>query len=98
MQNRRIIDAFMAATGTEMRPTIETDTVAALYTYAATGQWSCILAHPWPQVFGIPAGTRTLPLVPQTHFPAVGLVWLERTPESITTGALLAAIDGLEFP
>lgn len=96
MQNRRILDHLMAAAGAALRPTIETDTVAALYTYAATRRWSCIIAHPWTEVFGIPAGTMAVPLEPQPHRPAVGLIWPERKPESITTAALLEAIADLE--
>jgi DNA-binding transcriptional LysR family regulator len=96
MQNRRILDHLMAAAGAQLRPTIETDTVAALYTYAATGRWSCIIAHPWTEVFGLPVGTRAVPLAPQPHCPAVGLIWPDRKPESLTTAALLDAIDDLQ--
>ncbi len=98
MQNRRILDSFMAAAGTELRPTIETDTVAALYTYAATRRWSCIIARSWTQVFGVPEGTRAIPLMPQPHRPAVGLIWPDRSPESLVTAALLAAIVDVVFP
>jgi DNA-binding transcriptional LysR family regulator len=96
MQNRRILDHLMAAAGAQLKPTIETDTVAALYTYAATRRWSCIIAHPWTEMFGIPSGTRAIPLTPQPHRPAVGLIWPERKPESLTTAALLDAIADLE--
>ncbi|MGD9527370.1 LysR family transcriptional regulator [Pseudonocardia sp.] len=95
MQNRRILDHLMAAAGAELRPTIETDTVAALYTYAATRRWSCIVAHPWTEVFGVPAGTCAVPLLPQSHRPAVGLIWPDRKPESLATAALLDAIADL---
>ena len=87
----------MAAAGAELRPTIETDTVAGLCTYAATRRWSCIIAHPWTEVFGIPAGTQAIPLTPQPHRPAVGLIWPDRKPESITTAALLETIIDLEI-
>jgi DNA-binding transcriptional LysR family regulator len=96
MQNRRILDGMVAAAGAELRPGIETDTVAALYAHVATRRWSSIIANAWLHAFGIPAGTQVIPLEPQPQRPSVGVVWPDRRPRSIVVTALLDAIRGID--
>jgi DNA-binding transcriptional LysR family regulator len=96
MQNRRILDGIAAAAGAELRPSVETDTVAALYAHLATRRWSSIIAHAWLHAFGAPPGMRAVPLTPRSREPAVGLIWPDRRPESIVVNALLDAVGDLD--
>lgn len=96
MQNRRILDGIVASAGGELRPVIETDTVAALYGHVATRRWSCIIAHAWLYAFGVPPGMRAISLTPQAHGPRVGVVRADRQPESIVARALLDAISDVD--
>lgn len=96
MHNRRILDGIAAEVGAELRPSVDTDTVAALYAHLATRRWSSIIAHAWLHAFGVPPGMRAIPLTPRSREPAVGVVWPDRRPESIVVTALLEVIGDLD--
>jgi DNA-binding transcriptional LysR family regulator len=99
MQNRRIIDGLFARAGVTPTPSVETDTVSALYAHVGTHRWSAVVAHVWLHLFGVPAGMRVIPLEePASHGraapdsayrPLVGLVLADREPEPILAAALL---------
>ncbi len=92
MRNRRILDAQMALHGVTIRPTIEANTVGALYVHLSAGEdLAAIVAHPWVHAFGIPQGMAARPMESKNPGPAVGLITLDRTRTSIITEALLAA-------
>lgn len=96
MQNRRILDAAMAAQGARLAPVVEADTVAAIYAHVATRRWSSIIAHTWLHAFGVPNGMRVLPLAPRGPEPVVGLVTGDHQPMSIVSQALLDAVRGAD--
>jgi DNA-binding transcriptional LysR family regulator len=89
MQNRRILDRNCAAAGVEVLPSVEADTVSALYAHVATHRWSTVVAHAWLHLFGVPDGMRVIPMeVPQrTH--RIGLVLTEREPQPMLARALV---------
>jgi DNA-binding transcriptional LysR family regulator len=91
MRNRRIIEANMAADGAQFDPVVETDTVGALYTHMKTLQMASVVAHTWLDAFGMPDGLAMRPMVEQGPGPAVGLIVLDREPNSLVAQALLEA-------
>jgi DNA-binding transcriptional LysR family regulator len=91
MRNRRIIDANMAADGAQFNPVVEADTVGALYTHIKTLRMASVVAHIWLEAFGMPDGLAMRPMVEQGPGPAVGLIVLDREPNSLVAQALLEA-------
>jgi DNA-binding transcriptional LysR family regulator len=91
MRNRRIIDANMASDGVQFRPVVEADTVGAIYAHLKTLRFGSVVAHTWQQAFGIPDGLATRPMVAREPGPTVGLIVLDREPNSLVAEALLAA-------
>jgi hypothetical protein len=91
MRNRRIIDASMAADGARFSPVVEADTVGALYTHIKTLRLASVVAHTWLDAFGMPDGMAMRPMVEQGPGPAVGLIVLDREPNSLVAQALLEA-------
>lgn len=92
MRNRRIIEAAAANEGASLRPTVEADSVAGLYTYIATCGLSSIVAHTWLRTFGVPAGMCATRL---TAFPVppVGLITSADEPLSLVAAAVIDALD-----
>jgi DNA-binding transcriptional LysR family regulator len=91
MQNRRIVNAIFHEAGAEPKPTIETNSISTLFAHVRDGPWSSVMAHAWLHVFDVPPGMRAIPLVAPATTRTIGLVWLDRDPEPILAGALLAA-------
>ena len=91
MRNRRIIDSNMAADGVQFRPVVEADTVGAIYTHLKTLRLASVVAHTWLQAFGMPDGLAMRPMVVHEPGPAVGLIVLDREPNSFVAEALFAA-------
>jgi DNA-binding transcriptional LysR family regulator len=91
MRNRRIIDANMAADGARFSPVVEADTVGALYTHIKTLRLASVVAHTWLDAFGMPDGMAMRPMAEQGPGPAVGLIVLDREPNSLVAQALLEA-------
>jgi DNA-binding transcriptional LysR family regulator len=91
MRNRRIIDHHMAADGAVFRPMVEADTVGALFAHLTTRELATIASTAWLTAFGVPEGLAVRPMVQRSPGPAVGLILLEREPNSIVADALRAA-------
>lgn len=92
MQNRRILEARMAAAGARLEPAVESDTVAALYAHVASGHWSSIIAHTWLHAFGVPPGLHVIPMAEPSPSPAIGLVVADHHPVSIVASALIESV------
>jgi DNA-binding transcriptional LysR family regulator len=91
MRNRRIIETNTAADGARFIPIIEANTVDALYAHLAGLQLGSIVAHTWLRAFGVPEGLAVRPMVQHEAGSWVGLIVLDRKPNSIVAEALLAA-------
>ena len=89
MQNRRILDRNFAEAGVTVTPSVETDTVSAIYAHVATGRWSSVIAHAWLHLFGVPEGLKVVPLDRPRVTNRVGLVLADRDPEPMLARALL---------
>jgi DNA-binding transcriptional LysR family regulator len=103
MENRRILERNFAAAGVQVEPTLEADTVSVLYAHVATHRWSTIIAHAWLHLFGVPDGMRIVPIAGgkgseqagKGHL--VGLVLLDRQPESMFGRALVDVLGSLDL-
>lgn len=89
MQNRRILDGYFAEAGAAASPVVETDTVSAIYAHIASMQLSSVIPHAWLHSFGVPDGTRVMPLPQPKRSFHVGLVLADRDPESMLARALV---------
>jgi hypothetical protein len=96
MQNRRILDRNFADAGVAVTPSIETDTVSALYAHVATHRWSSVIAHAWLHLFGVPTGMRVIPLARPRRSHQVGLVLADREPGLILARALVDVARGAD--
>jgi DNA-binding transcriptional LysR family regulator len=88
MQNRRIVDGDFAAAGARPSPVVETNSISTLSRTCEPE--CCVMAHAWLQLFPVPERMRAVPLVEPDVRRAVGLVWLNRRPEPLLPGALIA--------
>ncbi|MGA8332013.1 MAG: LysR family transcriptional regulator, partial [Mycobacterium sp.] len=91
MRNRRIIDAHMAADGALLHPVVEADTVGAIYAHLTNSDLATVASHAWLRGFGIPRGMGARPMAQRNPGPAVGMVVLDREPNSIVAEALVTA-------
>jgi DNA-binding transcriptional LysR family regulator len=97
MRNRRIIDANMAAEGVRFQPVVEADTVGALFAHLTAGELATVASHTWLHAFGIPHGMAARPMKQAGAGPSIGLVVLDRKPNSIVAEALVSAATGVNF-
>jgi DNA-binding transcriptional LysR family regulator len=97
MRNRRIIDGHMAADGARFRPVVEADTVGALFAHLAGRELATVASHTWLYAFGVPRGLTARPLVRTGDGPAVGLIVLDREPNSLVAQALMTAATHVDF-
>jgi DNA-binding transcriptional LysR family regulator len=88
MQNRRILDAELAAAGVSPHVGIETNSVLTLWAQVRSGRWSSVLPQPFLHLLGEPEGIRAIEL--EAHAPAhsIGLVIPDREPLTPSARAL----------
>lgn len=91
MQNRRILDTYMAAAGVLLQPVLEADTVGAIYAHLGSAQLATIASHAWLYAFGVPAGLAVRPITEGRTGPMVGVITPAREPESPAADALHTA-------
>jgi DNA-binding transcriptional LysR family regulator len=73
MQNRRLVDAALAAARVETKVRVETDSISGLLSFAHRG-WSSIVSETWLNLYGVPDGMRAQRLVePELSYP-IGIV------------------------
>jgi DNA-binding transcriptional LysR family regulator len=97
MRNRRIIDGNMAAAGARFHPVMDANTVGALFAHLAGMELATVASHAWLYAFGVPCGLAARPMVQNAEGPAVGLIVLDRKPNSIVAEALVTAATEVDF-
>ncbi|QCI69380.1 LysR family transcriptional regulator [Phreatobacter stygius] len=80
MQNRRIIDGIFRSVGQMPVPTMETNSIFNLCSHAGLLGISSIVSRQLLEFFGIPLGTRALPLVQPDAQRTIGLIVADRQP------------------
>ncbi len=89
MQNRRIIDQHLAGAGTQVRPTLESNSMIVLFSHIRTGKWSSIMPLNLAETFGFAEPIRAIPIVAPDASHLVGLVAARREPHTPLVSALL---------
>lgn len=80
MQNRRIIDGIFRSVGYTPSPAIETNSIFNLCSHAGMQGVSSIVSLQLLEFFGVPVGTRALPLIEPDAQRTIGLIVAERHP------------------
>ncbi len=80
MQNRRIIDGIFRSVGCAPRPAIETNSIFNLCSHAGIQGVSSIVSRQLLEFFGVPLGTRALPLTEPEAQRTIGLIVADRQP------------------
>lgn len=89
MQNRRIVNHYLAMCGATAKPAIETDSVIVMAAHIQTGRWSGILPEKLAGFLLETGNVRALPLVEPEGAQLVGAVATRREPRTPTVEALL---------
>ena len=89
MQNRRIIDQHLAEAGTQVRPTLESNSMIVLFSHIRTGKWASIMPLNLAETFGFSEPIRAIPIVEPDASHLVGLVAAQREPHTPLVAALL---------
>ena len=90
MQNRRIIDQLLGATGTRVEPTLESNSMIVLFSHVRTGRWASIMPEKLADTLGLTEHLRSIPIVEPTAVHQIGLVVPPREPMTPLTAALVA--------
>src|SRR5215813_11955423 len=53
MQNRRIIEQLLREAGTEVAPTLESDSIVVLFAHVRTGRWASVMPAKLAEVLGL---------------------------------------------
>jgi DNA-binding transcriptional LysR family regulator len=88
MQNRRIIDHLLKSTGNEAAPTLESNSVIALFAHVRTGRWASIMAEKLVETLGLIEPIRSIPIVEPEVVHQIGLVVPFREPMAPLAAAI----------
>jgi DNA-binding transcriptional LysR family regulator len=95
MQNRRIIDSLLTSAGNQPAPTLESNSVIALYAHVRTGRWASIMAEKLVDTLGVVEPIRSIPIVDPQAVHQIGLVVPRREPMTPLAAALFAEARAL---
>jgi DNA-binding transcriptional LysR family regulator len=98
MQNRRIIDRLLTSAGNQPAPTLESNSVIALYSHVRTGRWASIMAKKLVDTLGIAEPIRSIPIVEPQAVHQIGLIVPRRDPMTPLTSAIFAEAKSLIAP
>lgn len=91
MQNRRFVEAALAAAGASPSVRIESDSISGLLSFAHSG-WASVVSDAWLRLFGVPEGMRAVRLVdPEVSHP-IGIVTRDSGHLPPLVAALLANV------
>jgi DNA-binding transcriptional LysR family regulator len=91
MQNRRIIDRHLMEAGATVKPRLESNSMIVLFTHILTGRWASIMPLDAARSFGFAERVSVIPLIEPEARHSVGLIALEREPNTPLVSALLNA-------
>ena len=98
MQNRRIIDHLLKSTGNEAAPTLESNSVIALFAHVRTGRWASVMAENLVETLGLIAPIRSIPISEPQVAHQIGLVVPYREPMAPLAAALFAEAKNICAP
>jgi DNA-binding transcriptional LysR family regulator len=91
MQNRRIINRHLSEAGATVEPRLESNSMIVLFTHVLTGKWASIMPIDAARSFGFAEDVSIIPLTGPEASHSVGVVALERDPNTPLVSALLNA-------
>jgi len=97
MQNRRILDAVLAAQGVHVTPSVVSNSYLGILSQLRTGEWSSIVPHTFAYLFGGQPDIVLIPVVEPIHTQSVGLVTADRDPPPPMARALEVCASNLVF-
>lgn len=89
MQNRRIINKHLAEAGATVVPRLESNSMIVLFTHVLTGKWASIMPLDAARSFGFADEVAVVPLIEPETSHSVGVVALEREPNTPLVSAML---------
>ena len=89
MQNRRIVDQLLRASGTDVAPTLESNSMQVLLSHVRTGRWSSVMPTILVETLGVGERVRPIPIVEPDAQHMVGLVTPRREPQTPLVAALM---------
>jgi DNA-binding transcriptional LysR family regulator len=96
MQVRHNIDHLLAAAGAEPGPpTLESDSMIALFAHVRTGRWATVMPDKLAQALGLTQQLRSLPIVEPDATHQVGLLVPKREPSTAIVTALVAEVNAI---
>ena len=98
MQNRRIINKLLTSAGNQPAPTLELNSVIALYAHVRTGRWSSVMAEKLVDTLGVSEPIRSIPILEPQAVHQIGLIVPRRDPMTPLTSALFAEAKQLIAP
>lgn len=98
MQNRRILDAVLAARGLKVEPRATADNYISLLSMVEAAGFSSILPHSYASLIGGDSGIRLIEFADPAPANEIGLVVLDREPISALARVALAAAEDTALP
>jgi DNA-binding transcriptional LysR family regulator len=95
MRIRQVIDAACAGSGVELRPRVETDSVASLYAMVGAGDCATIVPHTWLHALPVVSTTMVVPLVEPDLRAAISVAINAASPGSIAARAFVSVAKEL---
>jgi DNA-binding transcriptional LysR family regulator len=89
MRFRQFIDHAFRACGVTPVPQVETDSVASLYLYVATGAWASVVPHTWLRAIPATGGTRAIRLIEPDAVAQISVAIRAGTPPSVAARSFL---------
>jgi len=91
MQNRRIIDGLLKATGVEdVAPTLESNSMILLFSHIRTRQWASVMPAMLVETLGLTDVIRAIPITNPSAIHTIGLVVPNREVMAPLAAALVA--------
>ena len=97
MQNRRILDMHFREAGAEASPSVETNSLATLWSHLRYGHWSTVVPHTFLLLLEQTEGLISLPLIEPDASHLIGLVASDRDPLTPVAQAVLDLAGGLDL-
>jgi len=90
MQNRRIIDQLLNATGAPLQPTLESNSMIVLFSHVRTGRWASVMPEKLADTLGLTEQLRSIPIIEPDAVHQIGLVVPPREPMTSLVAGLVA--------
>jgi DNA-binding transcriptional LysR family regulator len=95
MQNRRIIEQLLRQAGSEVAPTLESNSIVVLFAHVRTGRWATVMPAKLAEVLGLTEKVRAIPIVEPEVTHSIGLVVPHRNPLTPLIHALVREAKAL---